>query len=110
MLTNSEDCDVSFDGLSQLVEEWRLSKIELGKHIHDLERNKSITLLFREIREISFPNLVSATLWRSNIASIEGIHRLRAPNLNKLWLSKSPHYKGYNKIISIKDLTKATFP
>ena len=56
--------------------------------VRHLERNASIGLLFREIGDVGFPNLVEATIWKSNIASIEGIHRLHAPNLSKLWLSK----------------------
>ena len=77
---------------------------------HNLEQNKSIPFLFKEIREVGFPDLVEATLWRSSTVSIEGIHHLHAPKLGKLWLSKDCLLIGYNKIRSIKDLKKATFP
>lgn len=55
---------------------------------HDLDLNKKSAII-KEISQPKYPNLTALYLGDNNIASIELLAALDAPNLQKLYLSTS---------------------
>ena len=86
------------------IQEWRCLRIDASY----LDGNKN-TAIIKDIEHIGFPHLQWLNIWSNNIVSIEGITRIRMPNLIRLWISTFFYEIDLNNIHSLRPLRKSTW-
>ena len=76
-------------------------------NIHKDKNNHAKIL--KEISDINFSKLKMLTLRSNRIESVEGMSRIRLPNLRNLQISIIQQIVDYNMISSFRDMRKANY-
>ena len=66
-------------------------------------------MMFKSIKDVSFPCLEVLFLRNNNIESIEGLNRIYMPHLKTLIICKPTNIKAENRINTVTDLKKANW-